>query len=108
MNSKQFLIHVQKTFGEIMETVKKKNNDYASDDDPFKNFHNATVVGVSVEKGIGVRLMDKMTRIFNLIGGKTPMVEDERIRDTIMDTIAYLAILLAYLDSKNGIKPKKK
>lgn len=95
---------LEKTFAECLEIAKRKNADYAGDNqDPFKNFKNATVVGVSVERGILVRLMDKMSRISNLLY-KEAQVKDESIQDTLGDIINYVAILKAYIENEQRTK----
>jgi hypothetical protein len=89
------------TFERCLSTAVRKNNDYGgSNNDPFANFRNSTIAGVSVEKGILVRLMDKMSRVSTLLD-KEAMVKDEAITDTIEDAINYLAILKAYINLKN-------
>lgn len=91
------LMDMGKTFERCLFTAIAKNNDYGgSDNDPFANFRNSTIAGVSVEKGILVRLMDKMSRVSTLLE-KEAMVKDEAIIDTIEDAINYLAILGSYL-----------
>ena len=88
------------TFDRCLNIAVKKNNDYGgSDKNPFSNFTNAQVAGVSVERGILVRLMDKMSRISTLLD-KEAMVKNESINDTIEDAINYLAILKAYINQK--------
>ena len=88
------------TFNKCFSTAIAKNNDYGgSNNDPFANFRNSTIAGVTVEKGILVRLMDKMSRISTLLD-KEGMVKDESINDTIEDAINYLAILKAYITLK--------
>lgn len=94
-----------KSMGETFErcflTAIAKNNDYGgSNNDPFANFRNSMIAGVSVEKGILVRLMDKMSRVSTLLD-KEAMVKDEAITDTIEDAINYLAIMKAYINLKN-------
>jgi hypothetical protein len=89
------------TFERCMEVAIRKNNDYGgSNNNPFANFENSTVAGVTVERGILVRLMDKMSRISTLLE-KEAMVKDEAITDTIEDAINYLAILKSYINQKN-------
>lgn len=89
------------TFEKCYMTAVTKNNDYGgSNNNPFANFENATIAGVSVERGILVRLMDKMSRISTLLE-KEAMVKDEAITDTIEDAINYLAILKSYINQKN-------
>lgn len=80
-------------FAEALETMKKKNADYSGDNTGIKNFQvSAQVANITTAEGILVRIMDKMTRIGNLIK-KDAQVKDESILDTIQDAINYLAIL---------------
>lgn len=102
MNQKQFFSHLENTFKSALKLVKKKNADYAEESDPFKNFKFASLIGMSVEDAILVRVSDKMARISNLIrnnGGKT-MVKDESIDDTCIDIINYIAIMMAYRENE--------
>jgi hypothetical protein len=90
------LADMAKTFEDCMNTAIRKNHDYGgSNNDPFANFRNSTIAGVPVERGILVRLMDKMSRISTLLD-KEGMVKDEAVNDTIDDAINYLAILKSY------------
>jgi len=99
-NTKNKLLNSsKKTFNSAFSLMEKKNHDYAGTEDPFKNFINASAVGVSVEKGILVRMMDKMSRISNLVNN-SPSVKSEKIEDTILDLINYAAILKAYIETK--------
>lgn len=88
----EFIQGIEFTYKECLSIVRKKNADYAVSSDPFLNFRNASVVGVSPERAILVRVMDKISRISNLID-KDADVKDETIEDTIHDAINYLAIL---------------
>ena len=81
-------------FEAALETMKKKNADYAGDSSSMRNFELAAdIAGITMSKGILVRLMDKMTRIGNLMD-KPPAVVEESVFDTIQDAINYSAILL--------------
>lgn len=104
MNSSQFIESLIQTFGDCIDTAKKKNQDYAGDADPFANFSKVETFGIcSVETGILVRITDKMARISNLLtSDKDPAVLDESVDDTIMDAINYFAILKAYREAKRG------
>jgi hypothetical protein len=87
---------LEKNFAACLSTAVRKNHDYGgSNNDPYANFRNSTIAGVSVERGILVRLMDKMSRISTLLD-KEAMVKDEAVDDTIDDAINYLAILKSY------------
>jgi len=85
-----------KTLATCLEILTRKNADYATDKDPFENFKNSEVVGVSMERGLLVRVMDKISRI-NVLIDKEPDVVEESINDTINDAIGYLAILSSML-----------
>ena len=103
MQENILLKDMEATFAECLAIAKRKNNDYAGEKtaDPFKNFRGSEFVGVSVERAILVRNMDKMSRIGNLLSQENA-VKDESITDTIRDSINYMAILLSYI--KNNKK----
>jgi hypothetical protein len=94
------LIDMEETFKKCLQTAIAKNNDYGgSNSDPYANFRNSTIAGVSVEKGIMVRMMDKISRVSTLME-KEAQVKDEAIEDTLMDLVNYAAILKSYLKNK--------
>lgn len=77
-----------------VETVRKKNADYAGEEDPLKNFRLCEDMNFcSMEEGIFVRLLDKISRISTLLSKCNPDVADETLMDTIQDAANYLAIL---------------
>ena len=83
----------EQLFHDALETMKKKNADYAGNADSMKNFQiSAQVANVKMSQGILTRLTDKTTRIGNLIV-KDAAVKDESIFDTVQDLINYAAIL---------------
>jgi len=104
MTNKEFLADIEKTFHDGLELIKIKNADYADSTNPFKNFESAEVVGVDVKRAILVRVLDKISRISNLLGKKTSMVCDEKLEDTILDVLNYLFILKAKIDDENNQK----
>lgn len=89
--------------------MKAKNADYAGNEDVtgLRNFElSANVAKVKMSQGILVRLMDKMSRIGNLLTQEAK-VADEKIQDTILDAINYLAILeYAIKEESKTEKPK--
>lgn len=105
MNRTQFRAHIAETFQKGLALIDKKNADYAGEDNPFANFDNSLVAHVSQPQAILVRVMDKMSRIGNLLQ-REAQVKDESLEDSAMDAINYLAILLAYLHSKNDTNNK--
>lgn len=91
---------MKQTFADALELSVRKNHDYAGDADPFKNFRVVEVLGLcSVEKGIAVRLCDKLSRIATGLGNELK-VKDESLIDTLNDVINYAAILKAYIEIK--------
>jgi hypothetical protein len=96
------LVDMKETFEKCLEIAIRKNNDYGgTNKDPYANFRNSTMVGVSVEKGMLVRMMDKMSRISTLLD-KQAKVTDESIEDTLEDLANYAIIMKSYIKrSKN-------
>ena len=92
--------HMRETFARCLSISIAKNRDYASNADPFSNFCRAETVGVTVERGILVRLTDKLARISNLLD-QDATVAGESLGDSIDDAVNYLAILRAWLATKD-------
>lgn len=88
----------QDTFNKCLATMIRKNADYSGEkemgSDPFRNFMNAKMAGVSIQQGILVRMVDKFSRASGLLAnGNDPKVQDESLIDTLDDLINYTAIL---------------
>ena len=77
-----------------LEILAKKGHDYSGTEDAFKNFNNATIVGVTAEQGVMVRMIDKVSRLSQLLTSQAK-VKDERFEDTCQDLINYTLILSA-------------
>ncbi len=105
MTSKEFVKEMEniltECFSDCLDIVQKKNADYAGDENPFKNFEMSEKnLNVKTEKGILVRISDKLSRVANLID-KDAQVKDEAVEDTIKDAINYFAILYCYRKGRN-------
>lgn len=100
MNQQQFLRSLEDSFSSCLIIARAKNSDYSSGVDPYRNFRSAEIAGVSVERAILVRILDKLSRVSNLLD-KEAQVKDEAITDTLLDMINYSAILKSYLED-NG------
>lgn len=101
MNKHQLEVCVDKVMTKMFEIIRKKNSDYATTSDAFSNFSLVEKMGiVSTEKGILVRMSDKMARLGNLMGNNSP--KNESIEDTILDIGNYAILLLCYLSKKRG------
>jgi len=89
-------------FSDLLSILERKNSDYTAnvEFDEFANFRLAELIlGISVEKAIMVRLLDKVARISSLLEKKEPAV-NESLDDSIIDAVGYLIILHAYLHSE--------
>jgi hypothetical protein len=90
----EFINELEKIYAESVEISRKKNQDYAQDDDPFQNFRMSEFMGVSIPRAILVRVTDKLVRVANLLDKQGAV--DESIEDTIKDALNYLAFILIY------------
>jgi len=99
---KDFLNRLEKLYKENVEISRRKNADYATDTDPFRNFRVCESIGIPAEVGILVRMTDKISRIRNLLGKKA-QVKDETIFDTLSDLANYAMILRIYLEENGKI-----
>lgn len=99
MTREEFVKDLEETYNKCVEIVRRKNQDYAKGSDPFSNFRYSQLINLEVEDAIMLRTLDKMARIGNLLY-KSNAVLDERIEDSILDAINYLAILKVYLKEK--------
>ena len=84
----QRLTQYNKIRNEAFEIFKKKNNDYG---DAFANYGSV---------GVLVRMGDKIQRMSNITSTSITLVEDERLRDTLMDLANYAVMGLMLLDEK--------
>lgn len=84
------LIALQKQLcDKAREVMQAKNADYASTDDPFKNFRRRG------RRGILTRLEDKFERLDTFCDrGKFDV--DESLEDTVLDIINYAVLFLGY------------
>src|SRR5690606_34392355 len=87
---------------EMVETIKQKNNDYSSAmDNAFGNLSAVERLGIATtEKGILVRMTDKISRINTFIQGHRYQVKDESVMDTLKDLANYTILLAAVIKDK--------
>jgi hypothetical protein len=79
---------MQKIQAEALELFKRKNTDY---NDAFAKYG---VIGVLM------RIEDKMQRAISITKNGVNLVEDEKIRDTLIDLTNYSAMALMLLDEQ--------
>ena len=75
---------------EALDLFKKKNKDYG---DAFANYGPVGVI---------VRLGDKINRLSHVTETNITLVENETIRDTLIDLHNYAAMAIMLMDEKNG------
>ena len=98
---------------ELCEEAKKimevKNHDYAGgkhESIPFANFTRGESLGIcSTERGLLVRMTDKMSRLSTFAQEGEFKVKDESLRDTILDLMNYGILLYGYVKSKDREQP---
>lgn len=107
MNKQDFFNYHKDFCADILETSRKKNEDYTGDtQDPFANFTAVERNGVaSTEQGFMVRMTDKMQRLASYTQNGQLLVEDEKVDDTLKDLANYCILFAAYLESKQTPKP---
>jgi len=101
MRKNDLLTIADKTFERCLNTLQKKNADYAGNEtqtnDALRNFKLVSYLNItSTTSGILVRLCDKLSRISNIYN-RVEEVKEETVFDTIEDAINYLIILKAAL-----------
>ena len=87
-NSPDRVAQMEKVQLEARELFKKKNADYG---DAFATY--GTV-------GVIVRLGDKISRLSSISKTGVTLVQDEKIRDTLIDLHNYAAMAIMLLDEK--------
>ncbi len=90
MNRTEFYTGITNTYKEAYEIIKKKTNDYASEEHPLHNLELIERLTESIDRnaGIFVRMTDKFSRLGNLLFAKDDkeiQVSDESIDDTTVN-----------------------
>jgi hypothetical protein len=93
---------------ELRDLHDKKAHDYAPGEDRFKNFRECESIGLPAYKGVVVRMLDKTSRITNLIkraeDNDAPAVVDESLVDTLRDLAVYALIAIELYEQSVGDK----
>ena len=88
-NSIQRVIQFKEIQKEGLELFTKKNKDYG---DAFANYG---IIGVLVRMG------DKIARLQSITKNQVTLVDDEKLRDTLIDLHNYTAMAIMCLDEKD-------
>lgn len=70
--------------------LKRKNADYSTEADPYRNFRMFGPLGVLV------RMSDKISRLQTFLENRKLEVSEESVRDTCLDIQNYAALFYAY------------
>jgi len=89
MESKDRISQMKAIHSEALELFSRKNKDYG---DSFAQYG---VIGVLM------RISDKLQRSISITQSGINLVEDEKIRDTLIDLHNYSAMAMMLLDEKN-------
>ncbi len=101
MKKAEFIKELTRNFEQGLALMIKKNSDYSDPEDAFANFKRSEIVAVPVERGMLVRIMDKISRISNVLDAE-PEVKDESLEQTLIDTMNYFNLLLTYVQQKEA------
>ncbi len=96
------LIQIHKDLcSQSCELMRKKSEDYATGKDPFANFKRGEILGfATAEEGLMLRVVDKVSRISTFLQKGHLTVDNESVKDSIMDIINYMVILEGMLEDK--------
>lgn len=93
MTHKEFMTNARAFFDECLRTLDEKGQDYAGEDDAFKNFRFCEKIGICTsETGVLHRIGEKLCRVINL-RNRSPKVSEEPKPKTVVDIVNYLFIL---------------
>ena len=104
MTREEFHKYFQDLQARAFTLMKKKNSDYGASVDPFANFRMAVLVGVENEKGILLRMQDKMARLITFIRRGSLEVAEETWEDACIDIANYAFILAGMFKEAAGEK----
>jgi len=108
MTREEFHKYFQDLQAKAFDLMKRKNSDYGANTDPFANFRMAVLVEVENEKGILVRMQDKMARLVTFIRRGSLEVKEESWEDACIDLANYAFILAGMFKEKASQPPSSK
>ena len=87
-NNNQRVMQMKTVQKEALDTFIRKNNDYG---DAFATYGPVGVI---------VRIGDKISRLISVTSSGVNLVEDETVRDTLMDLYNYSAMAVMLMDEQ--------
>lgn len=100
MNREDFEKSVKETIQRCEQTLIKKNEEYAPNDDPLNNFkEGAEMSGLSMEQVLFMYCLKHLVSLRDIVFGKVES-SDELLHEKTGDIINYMILLNAINDSK--------
>lgn len=87
---------------ELADLHERKNQNYATSEDPLSNLRECEGLGIPPFKGTLVRLCDKWCRIKRLASG-VPDLVGESVVDTLRDMAIYSLLAIILWEEKNDM-----
>ena len=88
---------------EMQDMHDRKNNNYATDENPLSNLMECERMGLPASTGVLVRMSDKYCRLMELAKGKKDLVGESFI-DTLMDLSIYSLLLRIIIEEEEKKK----
>ena len=108
MNREKMNKHFDIWIGRMKDIMIVKNKDYGMSNDPLANLRAVEMVGITIDHGIVIRMMDKMSRLCSFYEKGHFAVEDETMDDTLIDLCNYAFLhWIARTEKENGCKNEK-
>jgi hypothetical protein len=110
MRREKFQEHVKESFDQCLGILTEKNWDYADPTDAFSNVRQCELFGIAtVEAGVLTRIIDKISRVSNLLrAGHRMAVHQESVTDNLLDIACYAVMLSVYIRDKQRGPDKKR
>ena len=104
MTRNELVQFFEDTTRNMIETMKRKNQDYCGgrdDEYAFTNFDAVKHIGLcDPAVGILTRMTDKLTRVCGFVKNGSLQVKDESVEDTLQDMAVYCLLLMAMIKHK--------
>lgn len=98
MHRFDFEKRAKKVFDSTLKLLLNKSSDYAPEEDIYNGMKLCENLGIcTLEKGILVRMTDKIGRLSNLID-HIKVVHNESTLDTVKDLLGYACLLYVYME----------
>lgn len=107
MKREEFLYRYNEDLENMRYIIEKKSADYWKDEDIYSNFkwiEKMTNWKITTEMWMIIRIMDKISRIVNIIIEKKHFYKKETVEDTLLDLANYALLLKIYIEKQKEIE----